>query len=200
LAAVDVSSEVAAALQTLNASRYLFYMTTLRNANGAFPPPYASEQYAADYQRRACDPFWLSSCLVANAVKEAEGARQLAVFAGRIPCERSHIADAVIRHATDEARHARGFLQLLNAVFPEAELSDRLRSDLQAHLPSPPMTVMVSDRVPYTVGQLIDEISQINIGEIRTRINQLILRPLLLAHAPNDQKTREGSCTSVRSI
>jgi hypothetical protein len=190
LVAVDVPSEVAAALQTLNASRYSSYMMTLQNANRTFPPPYAEKQYATDYQGHACDPFWLASCLLANAVKEADGARQLSVFAGCIPSDRSPIVDAVIRHATDEAKHARVFLQLLHLIFPEAEISDRLRSDLQAHLPSPPMNVVVSDRVPYSAEQLIDEISQINIGEIRTRINQLILRPLLLAHAPKEQKTR----------
>jgi hypothetical protein len=190
LAAVNVLSEVASALSAHNASPCPSYITTVECANRTVPPPYIDEQYAADYQRQACDPFWLSSCLIANAAKEADGARQLSVFAGRIPSDKSHIADAIIRHATDEAKHARVFLQLLNAVFPEAEISDRLRSDLQAHLPSPPMTVVVSDRTSYTVEQMIDEISQINIGEIRTRINQLILRPMLLAHAPAEKKIR----------
>ena len=190
LAAVNVFSEVAAALSVHGAAPCPNYMTTVERANGMFPPPYADEQYAADYQRQACDPFWLSSCLVANAVKEADGTRKLSVFAGRIPSNRSDLADAIIRHASDEAKHARVFLQLLNAVFPDAELSSRLKSDIQAYLPSPPITFAVCDRPPYTVEQMVDEISQINIGEIRTRINQLILRPVLLAHASAEQEMR----------
>ena len=162
----------------------------MQRANAEYPPPYVDERYTEDYRRQACDPFWLSSCLIANAVKEADGARRLALFAGRIPHSRYSVAAAVLRHATDEAKHARVFLQLLHAVFPEAEISDRLKTDLETHLPQPPMTVVVADRPPYTMEQMIDEISQINIGEIRTRINQLILRPMLLAHAPEEHQIR----------
>lgn len=190
MAGIDVVAEVALALSTHNHSPCPSYMTTVQRATGMFPPPYADERYAVDYQRQACDPSWLSSCLVANAVKEADGARQLSLFAGRIPPDRPALADAIIRHATDEAKHARVFLELVYTVFPEAEISDRLSSDLQAHLPSPPIRIVVSDRAFYSVDQLIDEISQINIGEIRTRINQLILRSVLVAHAPLAQQMR----------
>jgi len=187
---VDLLSEVTGALRAHGASSCSAFLDVVREANDAATPPYVTAEYVNDYQRRAYDPFWLSSCLVANAVKEAEGAHQLAVFAGRIPAGMSGAVDTVLRHAGDEAKHARVFVRLLDMIFPDAELSPQLRDDLEHHLPSPAMKLIHSDRPPYSVEQVLDEISQINIGEIRTRINQLILRPVILAHTPAESRSK----------
>jgi len=136
----------------------------------------------------------MCACLLANAVKEADGAIQLSHFAGRIPDHMNNIRASVVAHANDEARHARVFLRLLSLAFPDAYISTDLTSQLDAHIPAPVLEASVADPRPYSEHQVLDELCQINIGEVRTRINQLVIEPVLVEHAPLPDREK------VRSI
>lgn len=187
---IKVASEVIEALKAHNVFDCPTYIQTVTSAANTHPAPYVTPEYSAEYQQRAYDPFWLSACLIANTVKEAEGATQLAVFASRIPPELTAIAKSVIRHANDEAKHAKVFLHLLDLTFPEAVLTPQLKSDLEALIPSLPVKMPSASLKLYNKKQVLDELCQINIGEIRTRVNQLILKPVLEAHAPPQNKVK----------
>lgn len=188
--AIDLASELQCALEAFGASSCSDYLAVVGSAATAAPAPYLTNDYVNEYRRRACEPSWMCACLLANAVKEADGATQLAQFAGRIPEHLAHVRNSVVSHANDEAKHARVFLRLLSLAFPDAELSEDLAAQLEVHLPAPSLVAHLSDRAPYTDQQVLDELCQINIGEVRTRINQLIIEPVLVAHAPDGAKER----------
>jgi hypothetical protein len=146
-------------------------------------PPYGAAWYGDLFRRHATDPSWLAGLLVINAEKEADGARQLWRFAGRI--EDKGIQDRVKRHAVDEARHARFYIAMLNLAFPGAVSSEflpRLRSIAPNFTESdtPPKSTAA------TRSAILDEIIQMNIGEVRTLINQMLFRPVLEAIAPSE--------------
>jgi len=180
---IDLESELTHALDAFGSASCPNYRDAARRAATLSAPPYVGDDYIFEYQRRASEPRWLCACLLANAVKEADGARDLCRFAGRIPAELAELMASVVRHANDEAKHARVFLRLLDLTFPEAELSETLRKQVDEHIPLTPMEPLVTSQSPYSTSQVLDELCQINIGEIRTRVNQLIIEPALAAHA-----------------
>jgi hypothetical protein len=163
------------------------YDSFLRAACDAHPPPYGMAWYGEKYREVAQDASWLANSLIANAAKEGEGSRKLWALAGRTPDGEE--AEQIRRHAIDEARHARLYLKMLAIIFPDAVDSD-LASELDKLSPGyttndqPPKLASAS---PATV---LDEVIQMNIGEIRTRIHQLLLRPVAMAHCSKQERPK----------
>lgn len=152
----------------------------LNSAFNTYDAPFGQAWYGELFREKARDPQWLATSLVLNAEKEGEGARRLWEMAA---CTADiDTADQVRRHAIDEARHAKIYISMLDTTFP-----DCADGELRQHLSgiSPGYTLQDSPNqsedlmaFEYT----LDELIQMNIGEIRTRINQLMLEPTLLAH------------------
>jgi hypothetical protein len=157
------------------------YAAALVAACEADPPPFGLAWYGDKYRAVASDPQWMAFSLVANAEKEGQGSRKLWQLAGH--SEDPDVADLVRRHAVDESRHAMLYIAMLELVFPDA-LSHELRSLCRALSPGygPRDVPPVLPRSPRE--EVLDEIIQMNIGEIRTRIHQLLLRPVLTSYCP----------------
>jgi hypothetical protein len=152
----------------------------LNSAFETYDPPFGQAWYGELYREKARDPRWLATSLVLNAEKEGEGARRLWEMAA---CTAdAAAADQVRRHAIDEARHAKIYIGMLDTAFPGCA-DDALRRQLDAISPgytlkdSPERSDEAAD-FTYT----LDELIQMNMGEIRTRVNQLMLEPVLMAH------------------
>jgi hypothetical protein len=140
------------------------------------------------YREKARNPRWLATSLILNAEKEGEGARRLWEMAA---CTADvDAADQVRRHAIDEARHAKIYIGMLDTVFHGCA-DGELRQHLNCISPgytlqdSPERSDVLMD-FSYT----LDELIQMNMGEIRTRINQLMLEPMLLAHCHTSGQPR----------
>jgi hypothetical protein len=161
------------------------YAAALRAACQASPPPFEMGWYGHKFRTLACDPAWLAACLVQNAQVEGDGSRKLWNLAGRAASPR--IAGLVRQHAIDESRHARLYLIMTDLSFPRA-LAEDLKEAAAQFSPRlgrgdhPPMLPPDPDEV------VLDELIQMNIGEIRTRIHQLLLRPMLLAHTKESKR------------
>jgi hypothetical protein len=150
-------------------------------------PPFGLSWYGELFRKYAQDLAWLSNLLILNAQKEADGSRQLWAFAGRIQDE--NCREKVRLHAIDESRHADFYISILGLIFPESYSAEQLR---RYHDISPGFKT--SDRVavstPSAAHAVMDEIIQMNIGEVRTLINQLLMRPVLSVLCPDKNRER----------
>ena len=160
----------------------------IRDSFSEAVPPFLQQWYGDRYRSFALSAEWLAHSFVANAVKEAEGAVKLWRIAGE--ARNLPFAAAVVTHASDEARHARMYMAMLDLAFPGA-LEGETRESVAAMFPAyrrnsaPP-----EDVPPRPLESLLDDLVQMNIGEIRTRIHQMLLRPVALAVAPPANRDR----------
>jgi hypothetical protein len=154
------------------------YEAALRAACDAHPPPFGQAWYGNKYREVAADPSWLAASLIANAEKEAEGSRKLWSLVARTP--QAHVAEAIRKHAVDEARHALLYVAMCDLVFPGA-IDGEVRSYADALSPRYSMRDYPPAAAKVARESVLDELVQMNIGEIRTRIHQLLLRPVLTA-------------------
>lgn len=167
------------ALASLSTDRLVHYSSSLCEATSAANPPYGLAWYGERYRDVARDPDWFVGSLVDNAFVEGEGARKLWALSAQ--CSIEHISQQVKRHAIDESRHAQYYIRIIDIIFPNS-IPASLRPELDALSPKYlPSSEVPTDLPKKSEGRVLDELVQMNIGEIRTRINQLLLRPV--AHA-----------------
>jgi hypothetical protein len=182
LPAVDeVASEILTALDAAGAGPLPGYTAGLRAACGASPPAFGTGWYRRRYRELARVPGWLAVSLVVNAEKEGEGSRKLWRLAAR--ADDPDVAEQVRRHALDESRHALVYLALLDTVFP-GSVRERDRARLRELSPRYRAGDKPRARRRATRRRVLDELIQMNIGEIRTRLNQLLLAPAARRYCP----------------
>jgi hypothetical protein len=159
------------------------YLNAIEHSFLKYPPPFSFNWYGDRFRFWACDPVWLANSLINNSIIESEGSIKLWQFAGEIPD--FELSDIVRLHAIDESAHARVYLKILELVFP-----DKIKPDLITDISSSLSRFTLSSTLERTkyVDQLyiLDSIIQMNIGEIRTRINQLLMKPVLLAYCSEE--------------
>jgi hypothetical protein len=168
------------------------YKTVLREACNINPPPHGKAWYGKLYRQFARDPEWFASSLIVNATEEGEGSRGVWQFAKQI--EDRQFAELVRSHSIDESRHSKMFVALLDIIFPTKIEAD-YRAELQAlspeyyHHKHPSIEPVSADKM-MDEQQVMDEIIQINLLEIRALILQLLLRPVLQAYATPENLPR----------
>jgi len=165
------------------------YRRALVRACGASPPPFGRKQYAKLYRESARDPDWIALSLATNAESEGDGAEHLWDMAACTPD--AEVAAQIQRHAIDEARHSRGYVTLLGLVFPgsmDEELRDQLNTLSPGYTQAMPLSAKKGS--PYARPATVDELIQMNIAEIRTRIHHLFQRPVLLAYCAAEPRAR----------
>lgn len=173
------------------------YISGLRAACEESPPPFGKRWYGDLYREASSSPEWLAQSLVGNAAKEGEGAQKLWDLACRI--DDPGIAEQVRRHAIDESRHSRVYVGMLELTFPGA-ISDDLRPLLKQLSPGYSARDRLDVGAPSSLEQVIDELVQVNIGEIRTRIHQLLLRPVIMTYSAETDHTKlSGLLQSILS-
>jgi hypothetical protein len=176
-----------AALPADTKGYFTAYESILRSACELNPPPFGQAWYGETYRKLAIDPVWLAQSLISNAVKEGEGSRKLWALVARV--SDTHIREAIRQHAVDESRHAQYYLAMLDIVFPNA--TDRaFRAQLQTISPGYKRGDRPDPQTPSTEELVLDEIVQMNIGEIRTRIHQLLMRPIISAHCSEKNRPK----------
>lgn len=163
------------------------YADALSKACREAPPPFGMAWYGDVYRSRATDPSWIADSLVANAAKEGEGSAKLWQLAG---ATRNHTTSDLVReHAVDESRHARFYISMLELAFPEV-MQDVLVNSLYALSPGYSSTTVPPVLPEKPEVRVYDDLIQMNIGEIRTLIHQLLMRPVLLLHCPEANRAR----------
>lgn len=168
------------ALRNAGAGPLHGYAVALTAAEEAAPPPFGEAWYGKKYRRLAADPSWLAHSLVTNASIEGDGARKLWKIAAASP--NADTARQIKRHALDESRHARLYVGMMRLAFPGA-VTEPLMAAFKALSPGYRPQDELPFSSPATEEEELDDFIQMNLGEIRTRIHQLLLRPMIRAHA-----------------
>ncbi len=163
------------------------YEASLSAACEAHSPAFGMAWYGKKYRQVAQDPMWLANSLIANAAKEGEGSQKLWELAGRTG--ECNTAEQIRRHAIDESRHASLYIAMLDIAFPGA-VDEALRSKLYSLSPGYTLKDKPQQTSPSNEATVLDELIQMNLGEIRTRIHQLLLRPVILAYCPANRRER----------
>ena len=177
------------ALQTHGSDAWPHYRHALITACKKSPPLFGTRSYGDIYRDAATDPYWLATSLMSNGEREGKGAGQLWDLAACTPDNR--VAAQIRQHAIDESRHARVYIALLDLVFPGAvdgEFHAQLATLSPGYTRSSPL--LPHGGSPYAHAITLDELIQMNIAEIRTRVHHLLQRPMLLAHCPASHRER----------
>jgi hypothetical protein len=177
------------ALRPHGGDAWSHYREALTVACKKSPPPFGSKNYGDIYREAATDPYWLATSLIANAEREGDGAGRLWDLAA---CSRNaDIAEQVRLHAIDESRHSRAYIAILDLAFPGA-VDEKFH--LQLTTLSPGYThhspKQAHDGSPFAHAITVDDLIQMNIAEIRTRIHHLLQRPMILAHGASERRVR----------
>jgi hypothetical protein len=159
------------------------YTRCLTGAFDLVQPVFMRKRYASFFWHCAVSvPSYLEHVVAAGSSGEGEGAEKLFGLWSGIDDDEAAAAQ-VLRHAQDEARHARMFLRLADAVAPGCLAPDEI-ARREALLPAsgPRQRPAAAERIPAP--HLIDHLVQMNIGEIRTRLHMHLFAPVLYNVAP----------------
>ncbi len=185
---MNVAELTLAALQRNGTEPLPGYARSLTEAFEADPPPFGQAWYGERYRDFAVDPSWLANWLVANAHGEGWGAGQLWKLSGRIADP--EVAEQVRRHAIDESNHSRYYVSMLRLAFPGTAEEPDILEQLRALSPGFGVKDHPERTAPSKPRVLTDELIQMNLGEIRTRLHQLLLTPVILEHTAPENKER----------
>jgi hypothetical protein len=177
------------ALQSHAGDAWPHYRQALITACKKSPPPFGARGYGDIYREAATDPYWLATSLMTNAAREGEGAGQLWDLAACTPD--AGIARQIRQHAIDESRHARAYIAMLDLAFPGA-VDEKFHAQLATLSPgyTHQSPLHPHHGSPYAHPITVDELIQMNIAEIRTRVHHLLQRPMILAHCAADRRER----------
>ncbi len=165
------------------------YHEALITACRKAPPPFGTRSYGEIYRDAAMNPWWMATSLMTNAEREGEGARHLWDLAACTPDAR--VAAQIQEHAIDESRHARAYIAMLDLAFPGA-VDDEFHAQLATLSPGYTRLSLLQphEGSPYANPITVDDLIQMNIAEIRTRVHHLLQRPMLLAHCAPERRRR----------
>jgi hypothetical protein len=163
------------------------YGQCLRANFEAHPPPFSASWYGERFRELARDPEWFANIIVGNASTEGWGASKLWLLAGKTHEE--PISGLIRQHARDEARHSRLYSHMVDLVFP-GTVTEAVRTEFKTLAPR----FRIGDRPehlpPYSHQQVLDNLLQMNVAEIRTMVNQLLVRPVLLTYCPEASRAQ----------
>ncbi|WP_375785811.1 hypothetical protein ACE10Z_41335 [Bradyrhizobium sp. Pha-3] len=159
------------------------YLELFETATRDVVPVHFLAAYGHSFRQHIENPVWVVQSLISNAVKEGEGARDLSETANE--CERKDIQADLAVHVEDEARHCRMYVQMIDTVFPGA-LPTKIRDEIERQFP--PARFARAPKSPTSDYKILDHLIQINLGEVRTRIHQKLLEPVLYAYAPTEKR------------
>jgi hypothetical protein len=162
------------------------YDAFLSEACDTNPPAHGMDWYGARYRQLALDPLWFANSLVVNSEREGYGSQRIWLFSNLISDR--FTAELVRGHSVDESRHSRMFIRLVELLFPAA-VDNELRAALTDF--SPGYTRRTNPGAELRSGtcsedEILDEIVQLNLVEIRSLFLQLLMRPVVLAYCPEE--------------
>jgi hypothetical protein len=185
----DIASSTLAALREQGIGRLPYYDEYLMDACQASPPLFGEERYGEIFREAAQDPQWLAISLITNAEREGDGATRLWNLAA---CTSdAAVSDQIRQHAIDESGHARAYVAMLDIAFPSA-VDRPLYAELLTLSPgyNHQTELRSSPGSAFAHAVTLDDLIQMNIAEIRTRIHHLLQRPMLLKFCPDANKAK----------
>ncbi|MEA2823029.1 MAG: hypothetical protein QOJ86_5033 [Bradyrhizobium sp.] len=186
-------------LRKIKSAEYPIYSQIIRHCYET-TPPFARDWFGRRYFELARNPEWFANSLVANSALEGYGSTQIWKFSNRV--DNARYAEALRQHALDESRHSTMFIRMLRLTFPGIELDAKTEKSLDGLQPKytrrvhPPIEKRPPDEL-ILGREALNEIIQVHITEIRALILQFLLRPAMLAYAP---ESSTGVLTSASDV
>ena len=152
------------------------YAHILKRSMKEIEPVYFRPAYAEFFWNCAEHiPNWLPRVVAACATTEGSGAHSLLKIWSGVS-HHKQAEDGLLRHAQDEAGHARLFMQLARLCFEENFTSGSL-DELEKSLRPIRKSDLVKSTEAVSENMLLDYLMQLNIVEIRTRLHLQLLCP-----------------------
>ncbi|MGC5699419.1 hypothetical protein J4P02_04350 [Pseudomonas sp. NFXW11] len=179
----DIAGSTLYALREQGVPVLPYYDELLQHACRQCSPLFGQRVYADIYHEAAADPQWLAISLITNAEREGDGATRLWSLAACTPD--ADQAGQIRQHAIDESHHSRAYIQLLDMAFPGA-VDEKLHAELLSLSPgySRQQAPQATPGSAFAHAITLDDLIQMNIAEIRTRVHHLLQRPILLQFCP----------------
>ncbi|MGY4197846.1 hypothetical protein [Bradyrhizobium sp. USDA 4520] len=186
-------------LRKIKSAEYPIYSQIIRHCYET-TPPFARDWFGRRYFELARNPEWFANSLVANSALEGYGSTQIWKFSSRVESDR--YAEALRQHALDESRHSTMFVRMLLLTFPGIELNSETEHSLDRLQPKynrkrhpaiekRPAKELIMGR------EVLNEIIQVHITEIRALVLQFLLRPAMLTYAPESSQKILTSASDV---
>lgn len=131
-------------------------------------------------------PGWIDQVVLANAEAESQGSKKL-LDLWKSTVVNKAIEDAILFHAKDESRHSHLFVKLTSVAFGRNE--EELRG-IRNGLTRITSADLKKDESTVSDDVLIDNLIQMNMGEIRTLIHMHFLGPIIFAMTPKANKDK----------
>ncbi|TGQ21266.1 hypothetical protein EN860_014195 [Mesorhizobium sp. M00.F.Ca.ET.217.01.1.1] len=141
------------------------------------------EQYLGFYWKCVTTvPGYIQGVVIANAEAESHGSEGLHDLWTKVRGQRE-VEDGIQSHFYDESRHARLFLHLTRLSFPDY-LSEPGQTLIRSSLFDAPKASLEKAGLEASIDYIVDNMVQMNIGEIRTRSHMFMIGPVLTAFSP----------------
>lgn len=163
------------------------YTDILERACALCDPIFVKDRYAEFFWNCASTvPGWLPQVVLANAETESDGSAKLLSIWRQINYN-TEVESKILAHAKDEARHSRLFVLLVGLAFPKL-LSSSVIDKLKSSMNKIERLQYKDERSYISEDVIMDDLIQINIGEIRTRLHMNLLAPAIYAFTPHENK------------
>lgn len=133
-------------------------------------------------------PSYIQQVVAANAEAESAGAAGLFELWTTVR-DSPKVEEGVEKHFRDESRHARLFVHLTELAFPGFVVANEAEAWKLRLFDATRATYVKADAAASTP-VILDNLVQMNIGEIRTRAHMFMIGPVLTAFAPDENKER----------
>lgn len=161
------------------------YLALIDKAFLAEPPVYASQWFGDLFRRRGRDPSWVVSLLAADSYMEGYSAGRLWQYAEKL--DDPGLAQAMRRHARDEAKHSRLFSSTIFRAFPSL-VDQELRTKLESNAPSFSSIAERSCELDSpSPDEVLSSMLLVNLFEIKALVLGMLTKPMVIAHAPNER-------------
>jgi hypothetical protein len=168
------------------------YSQIFRKAADSVAPVHFRKEYDQFFWHCATTiPNWLPRVVAACASTESNGAHSLLDIWKKVNFHKE-AEQGLLRHAKDEAGHARLFVKLASLAFEENFAPSSLEALRNSLIPLDKDEIAKSSNI-IEERMLIDYLIQLNIVEIRTRHHLHLLAPMYysLTPTPNKHKTEK---------
>jgi hypothetical protein len=147
------------------------------------------ERYLAFYWKCVTTvPGYIENVVTSNAVAESAGSKGLYDL-WTLVRDSSQIEEGIKSHFRDESRHSRLFLHLAKLAFPNYLTDAQYENERKNLFDSTTAPLIKNERVAG-IEYLLDNLIQMNIGEIRTRAHMFMIGPVLTALSPRGNQEK----------
>ncbi|MEZ9789585.1 hypothetical protein BCT04_03325 [Vibrio breoganii] len=156
------------------------YLTMLESASERIAPSFVTFEYGERFREITSNRQHFAIQQINSAVEEASGAERLIHLIGELPQNELGLEMKFRKHAKEEIFHHSLFVELFDNVFFDIKIDEELR-DQVVNCP-PNLEAVTHSNIKVTQNRILEEIVQINIGEIRNLVQLKLSKPVVIAH------------------